>query len=60
MNHLFNPMTNPSRYPMNHPINLTDNPIELKFAYLTDGSSNIWIDQIQIVPLPDWMPIYHY
>ena len=52
MNHPLNPMTDPSGYPMNHPINLTDNPIGLKSAYLTDGSSDIRIDQIRIAPLP--------
>ena len=51
MNHPLNPMTDPSGYPMNHPINLTDNPIGLKSAYLTDGSSDIRIDQIRIAPL---------
>src|SRR3989440_7173462 len=51
MNHPLNPMTDPSGYPMNHPINLTDNPIGLKSAYLTDGSSDIRIDQIRITPL---------
>ena len=51
MNYLLNPMTDPSGYPMNHPINLTDNPIGLKSAYLTDGSSDIRIDQIRIAPL---------
>jgi len=53
MNHPLNPMTDQSGYPMNHPINLTDNPIGLKSAYLTDGSSDIRIDQIQIASLLD-------
>ena len=56
MNHPLNPMTDPSGYPMNHPINLMDNPIGLKSAYLMDGSSDIWIDQIQIVPLVQLRP----
>ena len=51
MNHPLNLMTDPSGYPMNHMINLTDNLIGLKSAYLTDGSSDIWIDQIWIAPL---------
>ena len=51
MNHLLNPMMDLSGYPMNHPINLTDNPIGLKSAYLTDGSLDIQIDQIQIASL---------
>ena len=51
MNHPLNPMMDPSGYPMNHPINLTDNLIGLKSAYLTDGSSDIRIDQIRIAPL---------
>ena len=51
MNHPLNPMKDPSGYPMNHPINLTDNSIGLKSAYLTDGSSDIRIDQIRIAPL---------
>ena len=51
MNHPLNPMTDPSGYPMNHLINLTDNLIGLKSAYLTDGSSDIRIDQIRIAPL---------
>ena len=55
MNHPLNPMTDPSGYPMNHPINLTDNPIGLKSAYLTDGSSDIRIDQIRIAPLDQVM-----
>ena len=57
MNHPLNPMTDPSGYPMNHPINLTDNPIGLKSAYLTDGSSDIRIDQIRIAPL--FVPTNH-
>ena len=56
MNHPLNPMTDPSGYPMNHPINLTDNPIGLKSAYLTDGSSDIRIDQIRIAPLEYYNP----
>ena len=58
MNHPLNPMTDPSGYPMNHPINLTDNPIGLKSAYLTDGSSDIRIDQIRIAPL-NWTKSGH-
>ena len=51
MNHLLNLMMDPSGYLMNHLINLTDNPIRLKSAYLMDGLLDIQINQIQIAPL---------
>ena len=55
MNHPLNPMTDPFGYLMNHLINLTDNPIGLKSAYLTDSLSDIQIDQIWITSLKGYL-----
>ena len=38
-------------YLMSHPIYLTDNLINPKSSFFADGSPDIWIDRIQIVPL---------
>ena len=44
-------MTDPSGYPMNHPINPTDKSDRIIIRLLTDGSSDIRIDRIRIAPL---------